>query len=181
MGVFGRTTLEFCSDLSNSLSADPSMTVRADINGRYGNRLYAYEPTDMGLCEWIFLFFLLFFPQNAFLYTQIFSSVFSNMEKAKKLLKSELWGAAASCPSWRRVVTPGSGIPQKTAHCKVSSPLYVSWIVYICVTATVHYQLCWINALLLTCCVTLLTDYLVTYVQKQIHVIPERFHDLNKN
>ncbi|KAF6737780.1 Anterior gradient-like protein 2 [Oryzias melastigma] len=47
------------------LFVDPSMTVRADINGRYGNRLYAYEPTDMGL-------------------------LFSNMEKAKKLLKSEL-------------------------------------------------------------------------------------------
>ncbi|RVE66566.1 hypothetical protein OJAV_G00108800 [Oryzias javanicus] len=46
-------------------SQDPSMTVRADINGRYGNRLYAYEPTDMGL-------------------------LLSNMEKAKKLLKSEL-------------------------------------------------------------------------------------------
>ncbi|XP_023815936.1 anterior gradient protein 2 homolog [Oryzias latipes] len=47
------------------LFVDPSMTVRADINGRYGNRLYAYEPTDMGL-------------------------LFSNMEKAKKLLKAEL-------------------------------------------------------------------------------------------
>uniref|UniRef100_A0A3P9J6A1 Anterior gradient 2 n=1 Tax=Oryzias latipes TaxID=8090 RepID=A0A3P9J6A1_ORYLA len=47
------------------LFVDPSMTVRADINGRYGNRLYAYEPTDMSL-------------------------LFSNMEKAKKLLKAEL-------------------------------------------------------------------------------------------
>eukprot|EP00075_Anas_platyrhynchos_P007006 XP_021124956.2 anterior gradient protein 3 isoform X2 [Anas platyrhynchos] len=26
---------------------DPSLTVRADITGRYSNRLYAYEPQDM--------------------------------------------------------------------------------------------------------------------------------------
>ncbi|XP_068560498.1 anterior gradient protein 2 homolog [Cebidichthys violaceus] len=44
---------------------DPSMTVRADIGGRYSNRLYAYEPTDVPLLK-------------------------SNMVKAKKLLKSEL-------------------------------------------------------------------------------------------
>ncbi|KAM7380811.1 hypothetical protein PAMP_004084 [Pampus punctatissimus] len=29
------------------LFVDPSMTVRADIAGKYSNRLYAYEPTDM--------------------------------------------------------------------------------------------------------------------------------------
>uniref|UniRef100_A0A8C0CNG4 Anterior gradient 2, protein disulphide isomerase family member n=2 Tax=Balaenoptera TaxID=9766 RepID=A0A8C0CNG4_BALMU len=28
---------------------DPSLTVRADITGRYSNRLYAYEPSDMAL------------------------------------------------------------------------------------------------------------------------------------
>nr|XP_043908475.1 anterior gradient protein 2 homolog [Solea senegalensis] len=44
---------------------DPSMTVRADISGRYSNRLYAYEPKDMRL-------------------------LFTNMQKAKKLFKSEL-------------------------------------------------------------------------------------------
>ncbi|XP_039592879.1 anterior gradient protein 2 homolog [Polypterus senegalus] len=44
---------------------DPTLTVRADITGRYGNRLYAYEPADIDL-------------------------LISNMEKAKKLLKSEL-------------------------------------------------------------------------------------------
>ncbi|XP_042362759.1 anterior gradient protein 2 homolog [Plectropomus leopardus] len=44
---------------------DPTMTVRADINGRYSNRMYAYEPNDLRLLK-------------------------SNMEKAKKLLKSEL-------------------------------------------------------------------------------------------
>ncbi|XP_058475141.1 anterior gradient protein 2 homolog [Solea solea] len=44
---------------------DPSMTVRADISGRYKNRFYAYEPKDMRL-------------------------LFTNMQKAKKLLKSEL-------------------------------------------------------------------------------------------
>ncbi|KAL7381687.1 hypothetical protein ABVT39_009476 [Epinephelus coioides] len=44
---------------------DPAMTVRADINGRYSNRMYAYEPTDLKLLK-------------------------SNMQKAKKLLKSEL-------------------------------------------------------------------------------------------
>nr|CAG5958718.1 unnamed protein product [Menidia menidia] len=47
------------------LFVDPSMTVRADINGRYANRLYAYEPSDITLLK-------------------------SNMQKAKKLLKSEL-------------------------------------------------------------------------------------------
>ncbi|XP_029919746.1 anterior gradient protein 2 homolog [Myripristis murdjan] len=44
---------------------DPSMTVRADITGRYSNRMYAYEPTDVKL-------------------------LLANMEKAKKLLKTEL-------------------------------------------------------------------------------------------
>ncbi|XP_008279157.1 anterior gradient protein 2 homolog [Stegastes partitus] len=47
------------------LFVDPSMTVRADINGRYSNRLYAYEPSDIKV-------------------------LLSNMQKAKKLLKSEL-------------------------------------------------------------------------------------------
>uniref|UniRef100_A0A8C6V4R4 Anterior gradient 2 n=1 Tax=Neogobius melanostomus TaxID=47308 RepID=A0A8C6V4R4_9GOBI len=44
---------------------DPSMTVRADIVGRYSNRLYAYEPSDIKL-------------------------LLDNMKKALKLLKSEL-------------------------------------------------------------------------------------------
>ncbi|XP_031441876.1 anterior gradient protein 2 homolog [Clupea harengus] len=44
---------------------DPSMTVRADITGRYANRMYAYEPTDAKL-------------------------LLSNMQKAKKFLKTEL-------------------------------------------------------------------------------------------
>ncbi|TNN45552.1 Anterior gradient protein 2 [Liparis tanakae] len=44
---------------------DPTMTVRADIIGRYSNRMYAYEPADLKLFK-------------------------SNIEKAKKLLKSEL-------------------------------------------------------------------------------------------
>ncbi|XP_056154570.1 anterior gradient protein 2 homolog [Lampris incognitus] len=44
---------------------DPSMTVRADITGRYSNRMYAYEPSDIKLLR-------------------------DNMEKAKKLLKTEL-------------------------------------------------------------------------------------------
>uniref|UniRef100_A0A2K5EI53 Anterior gradient 2, protein disulphide isomerase family member n=1 Tax=Aotus nancymaae TaxID=37293 RepID=A0A2K5EI53_AOTNA len=30
---------------------DPSLTVRADITGRYSNRLYAYEPSDAALCK----------------------------------------------------------------------------------------------------------------------------------
>uniref|UniRef100_A0ABI7W0Z2 Anterior gradient 2, protein disulphide isomerase family member n=3 Tax=Felidae TaxID=9681 RepID=A0ABI7W0Z2_FELCA len=30
---------------------DPSLTVRADITGRYSNRLYAYEPSDVALCK----------------------------------------------------------------------------------------------------------------------------------
>ncbi|XP_063041007.1 anterior gradient protein 2 homolog [Engraulis encrasicolus] len=44
---------------------DPSMTVRADITGRYANRMYAYEPSDAKL-------------------------LLSNMQKAKKFLKTEL-------------------------------------------------------------------------------------------
>ncbi|KYO26755.1 anterior gradient 2-like protein [Alligator mississippiensis] len=44
---------------------DPSLTVRADITGRYSNRLYAYEPSDISL-------------------------LYANMEKALKLLKTEL-------------------------------------------------------------------------------------------
>uniref|UniRef100_A0A3Q2DRS8 Anterior gradient 2 n=1 Tax=Cyprinodon variegatus TaxID=28743 RepID=A0A3Q2DRS8_CYPVA len=47
------------------LFVDPSMTVRADINGRYANRMYAYETGDINL-------------------------LISNMQKAKKLLKGEL-------------------------------------------------------------------------------------------
>ncbi|XP_048366371.1 anterior gradient protein 2 homolog [Sphaerodactylus townsendi] len=47
------------------LFVDPSLTVRADITGRYSNRLYAYEPTDIQL-------------------------LYSNMQKALKLLKTEL-------------------------------------------------------------------------------------------
>lgn len=27
------------------------MTVRADITGRYANRMYAYEPSDVKLCK----------------------------------------------------------------------------------------------------------------------------------
>uniref|UniRef100_A0A7N5K4V5 Anterior gradient protein 2 homolog n=1 Tax=Ailuropoda melanoleuca TaxID=9646 RepID=A0A7N5K4V5_AILME len=44
---------------------DPSLTVRADITGRYSNRLYAYEPQDAAL-------------------------LYSNMQKALHLLKTEL-------------------------------------------------------------------------------------------
>ncbi|XP_043920674.1 anterior gradient protein 2 homolog [Protopterus annectens] len=44
---------------------DPSMTVRADLPGKYGNRLYAYEPQDTDILE-------------------------ENMIKALKLLKTEL-------------------------------------------------------------------------------------------
>lgn len=31
--------------------ADPSLTVRADITGRYSNRLYTYEPQDLPICK----------------------------------------------------------------------------------------------------------------------------------
>lgn len=30
---------------------DPSMTVRADIIGRYSNKMYAYETGDIKLCK----------------------------------------------------------------------------------------------------------------------------------
>lgn len=39
------------NDLNPSRTPDPSMTVRADITGRYSNRMYAYEPSDMKLCK----------------------------------------------------------------------------------------------------------------------------------
>uniref|UniRef100_A0A8D2LVG8 Anterior gradient 2, protein disulphide isomerase family member n=1 Tax=Varanus komodoensis TaxID=61221 RepID=A0A8D2LVG8_VARKO len=35
------------------LFVDPSLTVRADITGRYSNRLYAYEPSDIALCKYM--------------------------------------------------------------------------------------------------------------------------------
>ncbi|KAG9349158.1 hypothetical protein JZ751_029481 [Albula glossodonta] len=47
------------------LFVDPTMTVRADIIGRYSNHLYTYEPHDMPLLE-------------------------ENMKHAKALLKTEL-------------------------------------------------------------------------------------------
>ncbi|XP_051991931.1 anterior gradient protein 2 homolog [Xyrauchen texanus] len=47
------------------LFVDPSMTVRADITGRYSNRMYAYEPADIKL-------------------------LLSNMQRALKFLKTEL-------------------------------------------------------------------------------------------
>ncbi|KAG7281745.1 hypothetical protein CRUP_028059 [Coryphaenoides rupestris] len=47
------------------LFVDPSMTVRADLVGRYSNRMYAYEPADIKI-------------------------LLENMGKAKKLLKTEL-------------------------------------------------------------------------------------------
>lgn len=37
--------------LISSSFPDPSLTVRADITGRYSNRLYAYEPSDISLCK----------------------------------------------------------------------------------------------------------------------------------
>uniref|UniRef100_A0A8C0GUK5 Uncharacterized protein n=1 Tax=Chelonoidis abingdonii TaxID=106734 RepID=A0A8C0GUK5_CHEAB len=33
------------------LFVDPSMTVRADLTGKYKNRMYAYEPADISNCE----------------------------------------------------------------------------------------------------------------------------------
>ncbi|XP_037370032.1 anterior gradient protein 3 [Talpa occidentalis] len=44
---------------------DPSLTVRADITGRYSNRLYTYEPQDLPV-------------------------LIENMKKALKLIQSEL-------------------------------------------------------------------------------------------
>uniref|UniRef100_A0A8B9CED6 Uncharacterized protein n=1 Tax=Anser brachyrhynchus TaxID=132585 RepID=A0A8B9CED6_9AVES len=47
------------------LFVDPSMTVRADLTGKYGNRMYAYEPEDI-------------------------STLIENMRQAKLLLHTEL-------------------------------------------------------------------------------------------
>lgn len=40
------------------------MTVRADITGRYGNRLYAYEPGDMKLCKWTNFILIIYYTSN---------------------------------------------------------------------------------------------------------------------
>ncbi|XP_009943062.2 anterior gradient protein 3-like [Opisthocomus hoazin] len=47
------------------LFVDPSMTVRADLTGKYGNRMYTYEPEDI-------------------------STLIENMRQAKLLLHAEL-------------------------------------------------------------------------------------------
>ncbi|XP_068542275.1 anterior gradient protein 3-like [Anas acuta] len=47
------------------LFVDPSLTVRADLTGKYGNRMYAYEPEDI-------------------------STLIENMRQAKLLLHTEL-------------------------------------------------------------------------------------------
>ena len=43
---------KFHSWKNPGLLADPSMAVRADIVGRYGHRLYAYDPDDIELCKY---------------------------------------------------------------------------------------------------------------------------------
>lgn len=45
------TQLAFFHLPSANFSTDPSMTVRADVTGRYANRMYAYEPSDIKLCK----------------------------------------------------------------------------------------------------------------------------------
>lgn len=83
------------------------MTVRADIVGRYSNRMYAYEPADIKLCKCSLrpASWACFCPWNPdWFLVNVPSSppVKSNMEKAKKLLKSELWagrGHVRSLPS----------------------------------------------------------------------------------
>lgn len=48
------------------------MTVRADITGRYSNRMYAYEPSDIKLCKSEITMFLFFkashYPTNSIFY-----------------------------------------------------------------------------------------------------------------
>ncbi|XP_026509746.1 anterior gradient protein 2 homolog [Terrapene carolina triunguis] len=51
--------------MPQTLSRDPSMTVRADLTGKYKNRMYAYEPEDI-------------------------SNLIENMRRAKTLLHTEL-------------------------------------------------------------------------------------------
>lgn len=50
-GVTDLNSGEFLNRCAVCLSADPSMTVRTDITGRYSNHLYTYEPKDMSNCE----------------------------------------------------------------------------------------------------------------------------------
>lgn len=83
------------------------MTVRADITGRYANRMYAYEPSDIKLCKYQHLHLLVslagFVQDTTKLTDSPSSSVISNMQKAKKLLKSELWARARDAETWSRV------------------------------------------------------------------------------
>lgn len=35
------------------LSADPTLMVRTDIQGKYRDHLYTYEPADIEICKWL--------------------------------------------------------------------------------------------------------------------------------
>lgn len=70
------------------------MTVRADITGRYSNRMYAYEPSDIKLCKSEITMFLFFLKPAITPLTVFFiflPTVLSNMQRALKFLKTELW------------------------------------------------------------------------------------------
>lgn len=73
------------------------MTVRADLVGRYSNRMYAYEPADLKIREYSVsqpneahhkwkTYYLI----NCLSSVHFPSPVLENMGKAKKLLKTEL-------------------------------------------------------------------------------------------
>lgn len=83
-------------------STDPSMTVRTEIKGKYGNRQYAYEPGDMVHREWpfcsLFCHFMagsagkemkLSYHVNLFVFCS--SSVLQSMKQARVRLHTEFW------------------------------------------------------------------------------------------
>lgn len=52
------------------------MTVRADINGRYSNRMYAYEPSDIKICKWPIVSFTQIYAQGLTLWNRLIECKF---------------------------------------------------------------------------------------------------------
>lgn len=113
------------NDSNPSCFPDPSMTVRADITGRYSNRLYAYEPADMKLCKSESCFNaknkLLHVTRLTASLVWFVSTVLSNMQRALKFLKTELWTQKPSrkdITSLRVTITLSFVYWRHETHCK---------------------------------------------------------------
>lgn len=108
-GLTDLNSSEFFNRWVVCLSADPSMTVRTDITGRYSNHLYTYEPKDMNSCEWIkeqgtawfsFLLHHLWNWKSVNVSFTFVHPVAESMKKAKVLLKNELWAELQPAPQF---------------------------------------------------------------------------------